>query len=360
MDIWPELKRDNYLNLQKYHNNFSKYINVPSVLRWGRGSQVDKKMSFFIPAYKRAETLAETIDSILKQKIVLDYEIIICDNSADLSDDNEIYRFVKILNNPVISLYVNKSNIGMAGNWNRAFEIPKPGLVAMIHDDDLLADDYLENIVSAIEWAAKRGRIGFIRVGFKDYKVSDGLIPIERNSAEIILTEYKKVDALFSGIGPTSCPTCGIVFNRKAVLQVGGFSEQFYPSFDYVLGYQLLMAGYHGYQIEKELGYYRLGLNESINVNVQIGFIMADFFFREYLYSQNWTQKIFGNIFREIQYSYSVIGIAEACRERFASNITEKQLDFRDCCKKYPIRWFLFRAIRKLAFCLKAKYKIKK
>ena len=43
-------------------------------------------------------------------------------------------------------LYVNKENIGMIGNWNRGFELANTKYVAMLHDDDMLADIYLEEI----------------------------------------------------------------------------------------------------------------------------------------------------------------------------------------------------------------------
>lgn len=349
MKLWPNLTRENYMNLHHDENYFSENKTVQSILLWGFGSDASKDVTIFIPAFKRVDTLKETVQSILDQQDTLNSEIIIVDNSADTSPDNPILNYVKNLNNHRISLYVNEKNIGMIGNWNRGFELAETKYVAMLHDDDLLADNYMFEMGKALSFIKQDDAFGFIAVRYEDYH-SPGLLPhIDKNGKPFALGKITCTESLFVGIGPTSCPTCGMIFSKDAVLSVGGFAPQYYPSTDYILGYQIMKCGYHGYRTNKKLAYYRIGINESTKKDVNIGFVMADYYFREYMYSENTVRRIFGAFFREVQYQNSVEGLYHNAK-RFGIDLEQNELDFRHCYSKHPIRRFMFRALRKLYF----------
>ena len=354
MTLWNDLTKENYLKLHIKKDNFQKYKEVPSVLRWGKGSNASRTLTFFIPAYKRNETLKESVQSILSQNPVIDYEIIIVDNSGNIGEDNQIYQYVKEINDSHISLYINKENIGMIGNWNRGVELAKTKYVAMLHDDDLLADTYLEEILKVLNFVRYDEKFGFVTVKSMDYHEEESLPTLDGRYEKMLLTKLSCNQSLFSGIGPTVCPTCGMLFSRDAFINAGGFDELYYPSADYILGYQMMKYGYNGYATNKPLAYYRIGINESTKKDINIGFVMADYYFREYMYSESRKRKWFGQVFRNVQYTLSVDGLYENAL-RFGVKIDKDDLKFCDGYGASLSRILLFRVLRKIFFLTEVK-----
>ena len=352
--MWENLTRENYLKLHIKKDNFQKHKEIPSVLRWGKGSVGRKDLTFFIPTYKRTRTLEEAVQSILSQKPVIDYQIIIVDNSGNVGEDNQIYQYVKKINDMRVSLYVNKENIGPIGNWNRGIELANTKYVAMLHDDDILADIYLEEIHKVLNFIRKDKQFGFLTVKSLDYHEGEALPELDGQYSKMILNKLSCNQSLFSGIGPTSCPTCGMIFSRNAFIDAGGFDELYHPSADYILGYQMMKFGYNGYVTNKPLAYYRIGINESTKKDINIGFVMADYYFREYMYSESTARKIFGDVFRNIQYTMSVDGLYENAL-RFGVKIDKDELKFCDGYGACSVGILLFRVLRKIYFLTRIK-----
>ncbi|MDD5990060.1 MAG: glycosyltransferase family 2 protein [Paludibacteraceae bacterium] len=73
-------------------------------------------ISVVIPSYNRADTVGQTIDSILVQKVDADIEIVIGD---DCSTDNarEVLLRYKEMHPDVIKLLFHKQNMGLGANW---------------------------------------------------------------------------------------------------------------------------------------------------------------------------------------------------------------------------------------------------
>lgn len=298
-----------YLGLEKYQDNFSLYREVKSILKYGERKDESVFISFVIPTFNRVKTLQETIQSI---GVTADYvyEIIVVDNSADLSDDNPTYVYISGTNRSDILLYVNERNIGQTGNWNRGFELASGKYIAFLHDDDLLHPDYMTEIYKCIHVAEQqRGNLGLLAVSWQEFMDGDS-IPVLENRKRGGIRQYTEWHSLFiTGIGPGACPTCGTVFLKEAVIKVGGFDNRYYPSFDYVLGYLILINGYNVYYTEDRLGYYRKGINEAKN-NLK-GFCKADYCFRKYLYSRNIIAHLWGKLFSNIQYYDSLCCLYE-------------------------------------------------
>lgn len=307
-----KIKKNDYKKLDLYENRYALTESVPSELKYGDSGNGNKPfISFVIPTYNRPAELGETIDSILKQPEVCQYEIVVVDNSANMSKDNETYKLICQYNNPKINYYINRDNIGMEGNWNRCITLARGKYISMVHDDDLLCDDYMEEIIRCIKNAEELGgEVGVIKTSYVDYKEGT-LVENISNRHRGGIKRYYKLDCLIKGIGPTSCPTCGIIFNKKAAIDAGGFDSTFYPSSDYILGYQMIRKGYRAYVTEDKLGLYRIGINESIRKENVIGFCTCDCYFRNYMYRQNVFNYIYGLIFEKVEYSMSVRGQRE-------------------------------------------------
>ena len=335
-------------DLNHDRNNFEIHKNVKSILMYGDRKNRDIFISFVIPTVDRIDMLKETVNSILSQRKEFEYEIIIVDNSTNLTDSNMTYRYVKQLNNANVLLYVNEKNIGQAGNWNRGFELARGKYISLIHDDDLLCNVYTTEIRKCITNAKKKKRkLGIIKVRYKNFHSIDDLKELSNNERGGI-RKYRMIDSVVvDGIGPTSCPTCGIIFLKDAVIKVGGFDERFYPSFDYILGFKILKEGYAVYTTEDELGYYRISVNESMKGDNFKRFCIVDYCFREYMYSLSLWTSICGFMFRKVQYWDNLNNIHNYALE-FGKEIPIEELECADIEKNSHITKLIYRIIKKI------------
>ena len=279
-------------------------------------------LSIIVPTYNRISTLKETINSI-KPNNNLKYEVIIVDNSK-IEDTKQTLEFVKSLTDLNIFYYVNNKNLGMVGNWNVGLDIASGEFVAYLHDDDVLDNSYFDVIDIIINCKIKnRERIGFIKARF-DYFSELSEIKHIINPLHTY-TKIYKIESLVNGVGPTGPPTCGIVFNRKAMLEIGGFDEKLYPCADHIIGFKLLDKKYYGYYTDDVIGHYRWGINESMKKSTLIDTVEVNAIIREYFYNNNLFYKIFGMIFKKTQYTNDVLSYLEHA-ERFKVEIENDEI----------------------------------
>ena len=92
----------------------------------------------------------DTISSALAQVGTDLYEIVIINNDPE-GATGETKEVIEAFRDKRIYYYVNQSNIGLCGNWNRGLELCRSKYVAMIHDDDVLSPWFLSSILKAIE-----------------------------------------------------------------------------------------------------------------------------------------------------------------------------------------------------------------
>lgn len=113
-------------------------------------------VSVCIPVYNNADTIIETIESIMNQTYS-NIEILIAD---DRSQDNS-YEVINdyILNkdnNPrfagkSIALERNEKNLGMSGNWNHCLEMCNGKYIKLICGDDLIHETLIAREVEIME-----------------------------------------------------------------------------------------------------------------------------------------------------------------------------------------------------------------
>ena len=92
-------------------------------------------ISVVIPSYNRADTVGQTIDSILVQKVDADIEIVIGD---DCSTDNarEVLLRYKEMHPDVIKLLFHKQNMGLGANWATCVKACKGKYICNCDNDD--------------------------------------------------------------------------------------------------------------------------------------------------------------------------------------------------------------------------------
>lgn len=107
-------------------------------------------MSVCIPAYNNADTIIETIQSVLAQTY-RQLELIVVD---DRSSDNTwqiVQQFRQETGDERLLVYQNDKNLGMAGNWNRCMELCRGDYIKLLCADDLIHETLLEREVAVME-----------------------------------------------------------------------------------------------------------------------------------------------------------------------------------------------------------------
>jgi len=96
------------------------------------------KFSVCIPNYNYEKYLAETIASVLAQKV--DLEILVSDNA---STDRSL-EVVRGFEDERIKVRINEANVGFAGNLDRAARMASGEIINMLSSDDLMRPTALE------------------------------------------------------------------------------------------------------------------------------------------------------------------------------------------------------------------------
>lgn len=104
------------------------------------------KISICIPTYNRAEMLRETLQSVAKQT-VQPAEVMVIDNAS--TDNTE--EVVKEFQSLGVRYIRNKTNIGMADNYNRCIELASNEFFTFLPSDDLIAPTWYEEWITIIK-----------------------------------------------------------------------------------------------------------------------------------------------------------------------------------------------------------------
>lgn len=105
-----------------------------------------------IPTYNRPDYVQETVESLLAQSFQ-DWRAIVSDNASPNTETTEAVRsYIEGINDDRISFYLQPSNEGEYGQ-GRYFsnQLDKEDYFAILHDDDTLHTDYLENGIKTLD-----------------------------------------------------------------------------------------------------------------------------------------------------------------------------------------------------------------
>jgi glycosyltransferase involved in cell wall biosynthesis len=168
-----------------------------------------------IPTYNRANaTLPSTIHSALSQ----DYpnlEILVSDNCSP--DNTE--AIVGSLKDERLKYIRQKINIGSNKNYNACLEAAKGDYFLLLHDDDLIDDDFVSTCLEAAEYSTD---FGFIRTGTRMIGGDGKLVKNEPN-----LACSNNPDDMFSAWfnHKSTFYLCSTLFNTRALKKIGGFKS---------------------------------------------------------------------------------------------------------------------------------------
>lgn len=184
-----------------------------------------------IPTYKRPEMLEDALRSAIEQAFDEEYEIIVVDNNPERNDGTELL-LKKYSSVSFIAYYKNTENVGMIGNWNRLYELAKGRYVAMLHDDDILYNNYLSITFSLIK-----------RTNFKYSFIYPYLFYSKErnlsNDQEVKLITYRIYKAQDFVVSPNGIPS-GVVLKRELFFKYGPYTMEYYPISDMEFNFRFL------------------------------------------------------------------------------------------------------------------------
>lgn len=241
-------------------------------------------IEIFIPTFNRTRLLDEAIRSAINQNTDLNYRISIVDNSDISWKDN--FDLVKKNYSDRVFYYKNDENYGLFGNWNMALKLCNSEYFVLLHDDDLLKDNFIQEILKVI----KKFKPSLItNTPILSYS-NENLRPkpkfvlkrIKIHSENIFhkiqkdkIYNLSSKDYFFKN--PSSA--CAMVINKIAAIKNGGWSINSGLAEDYYFNYRLAKNN----QVIKyynRISEYRYIDNLSLNHNVQMDFIINNLEFR--------------------------------------------------------------------------------
>ena len=319
---------DKNTDIYKYFDNFQKFSDVGWELIYGNEDLLGQvSVTISIPTYDRPVTLKDAIDSALGQEGFYDYCVVVIDNDPRIGNDTE--QLIRSYNSDRLLYYKNKKNIGMFGNQNRCFEIPKSEYVLMLHDDDLILPNCLKICIQILA----KGDID----GLQPEKIKwfDGKNALEELEIPVIshpkLRRVLDIDNYWFFM--TGSQTGGI-YKTKVVKAVGGYNSDYYPTADFCMGIQL-MANFKIYTFSQPLTIYRIGVNATLRQETLFGFVNDGY----YIHNAILKKLAINKVFRQLLLNYKVHshyeGLKRAYNPEFEFNFRSLGMYFR--CPRWII-----------------------
>lgn len=254
-------------DIYEYRDNFADYADVKSHLLWGNEEAVKcPEVSIIMPCFSHPDYLRESLSSALQQDFKGRYEIIVCDNNELNDTPTENQNVVEGFNDSRVLYYRNEKNIGMSGNWNRLIELAHATFVVYLHDDDKLLPTALSTLMEVQKaYDADGVNAAFNKIDAQGKVLSESkYVPKTKLG---ILKSHKiiKSSVVDLFLGRNGGFGCGCLFRKKCLLEIGGFSPEFYPSADYALN-SVMATKYNVYFSKTPTFCYRIAENESLSV----------------------------------------------------------------------------------------------
>lgn len=240
-------------------DQFKKDTHIKSVLLKDASSLSAPVITVAIPTYCRANTLRETLDSVLSQKDADDIEIMVVDNNPVRHDETEL--LMAQYDDSRIRYFKNEENLGMTGNWNRLYVLARGQWVCMLHDDDCLLPGYVANVKMLLEkLRGKADALFFTSV-------------YDRNNFQNRHTFTVRKANLWDVLPGNSFGIAGNVLRKNTVIRLGGFNDAYYPGADCHFWFKLVFYARPYFVGRQPLVFYRIGENASCKTESLLGFI---------------------------------------------------------------------------------------
>ena len=249
-----------------------------------------KLVSVIVLAYRSAETIVQTLDSI-KNQTYKNIELIITD---DCSPDNTVETAQEWLDGNkgalfALRLVTAQQNTGIPGNINRALEHAKGDYVKLIAADDYMTKDAISEYVKFCEknpTAIPIAKVHLFSDGDTGKKADFEPIEVYCNRCYEFAAEPdpKKQYRMLLKQNCIVAPS-GSFYPMEVIKKLGGYDENYRWFEDYPMNLTVMHEGYRCGLINRELIYYRISGN-SITASQQMRLKKTEMrlFFRERMF----------------------------------------------------------------------------
>lgn len=253
-------------------------------------------LSIAIPTYKRFDLLKETLRSVYANKFDFDVEIIIVDNDPQNEDLAQL-AMLEFSDKP-IKYYKNNSNYGMFGNWNQCLTLARGEYITILHDDDILKDNFSEALSKVLTqnrdfYAFNCCVLDEREEGNKPkshilYGIVKGVYTYFRNYRYHFRRKISLKKLFFLNV---FMGTLAVVFKREMAIELNGFNERYYPVSDYHFWTKWVCKYGPVYIEPANVAHYRIRENETMRQETIDLFIEKDYLLRKQI-STNFSEMV--------------------------------------------------------------------
>lgn len=184
-------------------------------------------VSVVMPAYNAAAYIREAMESVIGQTVT-DWELIVIDDCSGDESLEIAHEYAKA--DPRITVMRNECNIGVARTRNRAIECSRGRYIAFLDSDDAWYPEKLQRQIQLLDTTgADMAYCSYAIVGSGSTKVRPDYIVPEKIG--------------FNGLLKENVISCSAMLIKAEIVKEIRFNTDFYHE-DYVLGLEILKAGY--------------------------------------------------------------------------------------------------------------------
>ncbi len=195
------------------------------------------RLTVLMPTFNVEPWAEDAVRSVLNQTYQ-DFELLVID---DCSKDHTLER-VRSINDPRIRIAAFDTNVGLAENLNRGFDLVDTELVARMDGDDIAEPDWLETGVKVLD---SHPEVGICSFGFKFFGNKNSLVRFPE------FNEDSKAQMLFG------CTVIVPVLRRSVYIDNNlRYSTEAFPAEDYMMwanAYRYTQV----YNVQRTLFHYR-------------------------------------------------------------------------------------------------------
>ena len=192
--------------------------------------QLIPKISVCLPTYNRSRYLQEALTSILAQTFG-DFEVIVADNcSTDSTPD-----VVRSFKDPRVRYIQHDENIGHYRNMNHVLQEARGEYVAIVHDDDVYAPEFLERESAILD---RHPAVGMVHCAV--YVVDPDRHPLQLHRVSRASRITGGVDEFMRYLGGHDV-ACSTVMCRRTVWQSAGPFVPEYMCADFLMWLNIAM-----------------------------------------------------------------------------------------------------------------------
>jgi glycosyltransferase involved in cell wall biosynthesis len=176
-------------------------------------------LTIAIPTYNDADTVADTLESLVRQSRPIESVLVVDDASSD-----ETLAVVRSFQERLsIRILRNEVNLGLVGNWNRCLAECRSKFIWILHSDDWLHPGALDVLLGSLE--SFEGGLIYVGAKFLD---SPGSEDASGWSASRLEASWTVLPAGCAAMNIGLSYVCsGVIVARAAYEDVGGFSHRF-------------------------------------------------------------------------------------------------------------------------------------